>query len=158
MTYVGLVIIEGVKDMAEGVGYLWGAKPLLGIKQENGHVADCSGAVQDWAFRAGLRNLHREGRGTLRIEDWAGSWTQRQWCNPVDLSYAMGPQGIGCLLFMQQTDTRPGHVGLSLGSGWTLECRSRHGVWVVDPTKNRTRPWTLAGKLPEMFEETTCGG
>ena len=152
MTRVTLAIIAGVKDLAAGVKYVYGAKPsLLGPVK----TSDCSGAIRRWAAQAGVRMLQREGRGTCRIEDWSGSWTQREWCTPVSVAYALSANGIGCLLFIRPKGERPGHVALSLGGGWTLECRGGRGVCVVGPAENKTRGWTDGGKLPELFELPT---
>jgi cell wall-associated NlpC family hydrolase len=153
---VRLALAAAFADWAAGVGYEFGAKPSLTAPPSAGMRADCSGAITRWVARAGVTELRR-GERQLQMRDWHGSVRQREWCSRIrsrdSVAYALGSLGIGCLLFMYPRGGRPGHVALSLGNGYTVECRSRRGVDLVPPQANRRRRWDEARKLPELFDE-----
>jgi hypothetical protein len=152
-----LAIAAAIEDWAVGVEYELGAKPPLTGALKPGARADCSGVITRWVARAGISEVRFPGgKVTLPIDRWHGSWRQRGWCRPINtadpVAYALGPQGIGCFLFMLPKPGHPGHVELSLGYGFTIGCRGGEGLCIVPPEKNGRRPWEDARKLPQLFE------
>jgi hypothetical protein len=157
-TRVRLAIAAAVEDWAAGVGYEYGAKTNPDVDPHPDMVMDCSGAITRWVYRAGIFMLERDhGRDTIKVIHWHGSYNQRDWCKPLQVddpvAFALGPKGIGCLLFRSPSPGHPGHVALSMGHGATIECRSRVGVDIVPAAINLDRRWTEARKLPPLFEE-----
>ena len=150
MTRAARAIRAAEADLAVGVKYVFGAKPPLSGALRPGAASDCSGAVRRWVAQAGVTEIQHDGQA-VSVVDFNGSVRQRELCHDVPVSLALGPQGVGCLLFITPHGARAGHVALSLGDGWTIECRGHHGVCKVGPAENRRRGWEAAGKLPELF-------
>jgi len=116
---------------------------------------DCSGFINFIVVSplgGGLEFIHHNGASIAGV-NWQGSWTQSQWCRRVSVADAL--EHVGCFLFRRPNKSGHGHVGFSLGHGFTIEAvggRTRR-VTIFRDTENAAGRWHLGGKLDQLWEE-----
>lgn len=116
---------------------------------------DCSGFVNLIVVSplgGGLEFIHK-GDASIAGVNWQGSWTQSQWVRQVPVADAL--EHVGCLLFRRPNAAGIGHVGFSLGRGFTIEAvggRTRK-VTIFRDSENAQGRWHLGGILDQLREE-----
>jgi len=163
--------IVGVRELALRLlrhPYLLGAKlGALTVLPPPDAPMDCSGFIHTlvasrvmldgcpFPLGGGLEFIEHNG-ATLPISRWHGSWVQAQWVR--EISVAAGLDNVGCLLFRRpDPNTGHGHVGLSLGRGFTIEATSSKGgmVTILRPSEQAGR-WHGGGKIDALWERIPC--
>lgn len=169
-SYTRIVAVRDLAFRLLGYPYQLGAKlGMLTALPPAGRPMDCSGFAHTlvasrivlpgcpYPLGGGLDEIRLPDGRTLPVTSWHGSWVQGQWVREVSVADALA--NVGCFLFRRPNpSTGHGHVGLSLGAGFTIEATASRGgmVTVLRPSEQAGR-WHFGGKLDQLFEQIQWG-